>query len=541
MSNVSLDDLCLDIKIKLIQAFGVLEFEQQHYSSTQGIWDYVQKLPCEKKEALSNYLKAVDWPRDHLFALNLYLFDVFADAEFIDRAVSCLNDSTCQSVFSEALWGISRRRFLSNCTTVSSSSAERLRSLFNTFSASLRESLLSAFSKPKYRTSPKTLAIISPQMLSMGHSPTREAYSIALHLKQLYGCQVTIINTNGMNYREDFGVASTISNHRKDWPSHTLHKQKVSYLQFKDEVIDVVSLPATPSHTNKLIDMLTILEQLQVDAVIAHGENTFYQDLLFGHYPSVFCTTGSALPFARCDAYFVPSTEFNADVLSIAKRWGHGDQFIPGSMFFTPQGHAEYAYPRSEFGLTDKHFVYLVVGLRLDKEVDDDFANICNNLLDANSDAVICFAGTPDLELSDWFEQQSRCLNIGFQSDLAAICQMSDVYLNPKRQGGGTSSQTALVNGLPVVTLDYGHISSVVPEKYRFSDWDEYLRFAQRLGTDRAFYQAEAQSFQSHLHTALGIEPQIRAVYAELSKACQKYFDRAAAEAQAIPETTLSV
>ncbi|WP_157360353.1 hypothetical protein [Aliagarivorans marinus] len=541
MNDSELHELALDFEIKIIQSFSQLDFDNQHFAIHQLLQERFRALTDIEQTYIRSHLRQVDWPRDHLLALYLCLYDILEEGDYLSLAVNCLHASTRLSTFSEALWSISKRCFYTSGSPSFSSATEHLRTLFGKFSRSQQRSLVSRFKKPNYQVAPKHIALITPQLLTMRHSPTREAYNIALHLRQLFDCQVMIINTNGMSYSKEFGAGSIVSNSRKDWPVNTIHRERVSYLQFYDETVNIVNLPATPLTTAKLIDFLSILEQLQVDSVIAHGENTFFQELVFGLYPSVFCTTGSALPFARSDAYFVPGTEFNEHVQANAKRWGHAGKFVSGSMFFTPEGVSDRSHPRASFGLNKQHFVYLVVGQRLAVELDEEFVAVCHSLLELSPDNVICFAGSPDLELSQWFGEQSRCINIGFQNDLAAICQMSDVYLNPKRQGGGTSSQTALVNGLPVVTLDYGHISSVVPEQYRFKDWDDYLCFAERLGTDRAFYQAEAQSFQSHLQTALGIEPQIRAVYAELSKACQKYFDRAAAEAQAIAETTLSV
>lgn len=114
-------------------------------------------------------------------------------------------------------------------------------------------------------------------------------------------------------------------------------------------------------------------------------------------------------------------------------------------------------------------------------------------------------------------------INIGFQDDLASVCLMADVYLNPKRIGGGTSSQTAIINGLPVVTLNYGHISNIVPEERRFSNWKEYMQYALELQNDN-FLQSETNLFSSHFHTNMNSQLQIEKIYNKLCDiAIRKY------------------
>ena len=93
---------------------------------------------------------------------------------------------------------------------------------------------------------------------------------------------------------------------------------------------------------------------------------------------------------------------------------------------------------------------------------------------------------------------------------------MSDVFLNPKRAGGGTSSQTAILNGLPVVTLDHGHISAVVPEDKRQQSWDDWFAYAWQLQDDADFLYAEVESFKQHFYTHLDSAAQIGRMYDKL-------------------------
>jgi glycosyltransferase involved in cell wall biosynthesis len=261
------------------------------------------------------------------------------------------------------------------------------------------------------------------------------------------------------------------------------------------------------------------LIQLKIDAVIAHGENLLLQEAVFGVWPSVFATTGTVVPFAHSDAYFVPGHLYNEGHEQLARDYGHSD-FMLESMLVTPEGKADQAAQRSDFSIDVECFIYLVVGTRLENEMTPEFAQVCQQLLDHSATCVIAFAGTKTLKLQTYFSKKNieanRVINLGFQDDLPSICKMADVFLNPYRAGGGTSSQTAILNGLPIVTIDHGHISAVVPKALRQPDWQSYLAFAIALKADPKLYQEWQLKLETHFIEHLDSKKQIGKIHQKL-------------------------
>lgn len=82
------------------------------------------------------------------------------------------------------------------------------------------------------------------------------------------------------------------------------------------------------------------------------------------------------------------------------------------------------------------------------------------------------------------------------------------------------------MNGLPVVTLNYGHISAVVPEKYRHQDWDAYFAYADKIGTDPVFLYNEKQIFIDHFNTKLQTKAQVDKIYATLEAIAESRYSQ---------------
>ncbi len=484
------------------------------------------KLDQDAKLSFTEYLLNSTLPQDNPLSLYFFLFDCLGDTRFLERAAKYLPSHYSVQGFYEAYLNISHRLF----TAKRGSKALELsmRQSFTQLSSDIRKFMQSRglIRRVACNGKPKRLAIISPQLLTMRHSPTREAFSMALHLEAYHGCEVYVFNTNAMHYESQhkLGLVTPVKYNVND----SLNGEQVvhvDYMQFSADV-KILSFAAGEMNTQKLANIANTLYQLNIEAVIAHGENLLAMDMLFGQFPSLFATTGAVVPMAHCDAYFIPGNLYDDRAKDIAEKYGH-DNFMLESMLVTPEGISETPAQRSQFGLEPENFVYLVVGQRLKTELEPGFCQVCQRLLEADPRARVIFAGTDDLDLLLHFPEglvtNKAVQNIGFQQDLPAISAMSDVYLNPKRSGGGTSSQTAIINGLPVVTLDVGHISAIVPSDRRHPVWDKYMEYAQQLMREPAYLEAEVALYKQHYYANLDAKGQVARMYQKLCEVSEDY------------------
>lgn len=145
----------------------------------------------------------------------------------------------------------------------------------------------------------------------------------------------------------------------------------------------------------------------------------------------------------------------------------------------------------SELGLPSGKFYVAIVGNRLDKEIDAEFMQLLLKIAQkaANIDFVIIGDITKCKNLFEFVNLENRVHYLGYQNELAAVCKALDLYLNPKRIGGGWSSVMALSAGLPVVTLPDCDVAYNVGNNFVVSNDEEMVNLVCRYATDDAFYK----------------------------------------------------
>ena len=79
-----------------------------------------------------------------------------------------------------------------------------------------------------------------------------------------------------------------------------------------------------------------------------------------------------------------------------------------------------------------------------------------------------------------------------YQEDALAVTECCDIYVNPKRKGGGSSAAEALFMGLPVVTLPFGDVAAAAGERFQVKDYGEMKDQICRYCQDKIFYDEMA-------------------------------------------------
>jgi glycosyltransferase involved in cell wall biosynthesis len=135
------------------------------------------------------------------------------------------------------------------------------------------------------------------------------------------------------------------------------------------------------------------------------------------------------------------------------------------------------------------------VGSRLDFEVTDEFVE--QVLLPVMQQGIVSvFMGVFD-------DYSKRCQKyptlgdssvfVGFVKDVQAVNEICDVYVNPRRNGGGTSVVEAMAKKLPPVTLNYGDVALGAGEDFWVEDYDDMVQQILRLQDDEVFYQTMSE------------------------------------------------
>ena len=146
---------------------------------------------------------------------------------------------------------------------------------------------------------------------------------------------------------------------------------------------------------------------------------------------------------------------------------------------------------REDNGLPSDKFLVAIVGNRFDIEIDDEFISVLKKILENNSD--ICLAiigkvsGVKERLAEDIFKE--RVYYLGYKNSLFSVYKILNLYLNPKRLGGGWSAGIALAASLPVVTLPNCDVASNVDSRFWVADYQEMIDRVGRLAGDEEYYQ----------------------------------------------------
>ncbi|MGB0748655.1 MAG: hypothetical protein ACPGO3_07910 [Magnetospiraceae bacterium] len=140
-----------------------------------------------------------------------------------------------------------------------------------------------------------------------------------------------------------------------------------------------------------------------------------------------------------------------------------------------------------------------VVGHRLHSDVTDDFLAMLENLMAANAALWVVFVGLFEgyqQRLAPYPQLVARSLFLGRAPDLAAVFDRLQVFLNPRRPGGGISAGIALGLGVPVLALREGDVASVAGIDACFGNWADLSRYLVALSRDAGLLARAQQAAQ---------------------------------------------
>ena len=72
------------------------------------------------------------------------------------------------------------------------------------------------------------------------------------------------------------------------------------------------------------------------------------------------------------------------------------------------------------------------------------------------------------------------------------MTECCDLYVNPKRSGGGSSVSEALYQGIPAVTLPVGDVSVAAGADFWVPDYSTMKQLILRYATEKEFYDRMA-------------------------------------------------
>jgi len=146
-------------------------------------------------------------------------------------------------------------------------------------------------------------------------------------------------------------------------------------------------------------------------------------------------------------------------------------------------------FSRKEKNLPGNKFLLVVVGIRLQFEIDHNFMAMLSDV--CSKGCYVVFAGIMDNYSSLMEEYPVVSANssfIGYCDDMLAFMEICDLYVNPDRLGGGFSVIEAFSKERPGVYLKSGDVYTAGGEDFAVDSFAEMAEQILKYNRKNEFY-----------------------------------------------------
>ncbi len=333
---------------------------------------------------------------------------------------------------------------------------------------------------PKEERSKELVIVLTTQMLGLSHAPTKLMMDRCYALEKNLNKKVFIINT--ADVLSEYGKIPWYKSHVGGYIEEL---SSVNTLKYRDTAFSYFQCPRQMPDANIIGEILKLVSDEKPEYIIAVGENNLTACLCSKTVPVLTLTlTSTARIGVRTTFQAISGDLAEEDKLWLKKHNFPQEHFVEGAVTYA-LSEQKNRFSRKDLKLPEDGFICICVGYRLDNEVDDGFLQLLQKL--AKNDVYTVFVGNFDRfdeVCRNYSELADHLIPLGIQNDTLAIYECCDVYINPKRIGGGTSAVEAMSKALPVLTLDYGDIKHVAGRDFCYDSYDDMYEEILQLAKD---------------------------------------------------------
>lgn len=333
------------------------------------------------------------------------------------------------------------------------------------------------------------ILVLNPQFLSDKHAPTRTALERIYTLGKEMNKKVYVLNTRERGSRKgelpmyNFFIGNVVEEY-----------SALKEMTWKDYTFDFYQPACEMPDVEEMRKLLKWIREMKPYEIMTIGGGSLFSDL---------CT--NVIPVLEVPIVFssIPKTDKQIAVIGqyltdekkegLVKAGYDLDRVVESTFTFDMKPQT-ITLTREQLGLPEDKFLMAVVGTRLDIDVSDEFLREIKRTLPYKTHLV--FAGFFEnyerrCEEVPWLKEHST--NAGYQSDIMAFMENIDLYVNPKRLGGGFSIIEAFSKGRPGVTISYGDVATAAGKEFCVADYDEMIETIKRYTEDKEFYQSQVE------------------------------------------------
>lgn len=334
---------------------------------------------------------------------------------------------------------------------------------------------------PKAKRKRERVLVLTIQYLLPGHAPTNTVTERCKTLLEM-GKEVYLINTT-----EQYTVRGCI-------PLFGVGLGKVRQEYYNKEEIQIgefsvpfLQLPKYLPIEKCAAIVASVIREFKPWYILSIGTGSMIADLCGRMVPCASMALAfSTLPHTKNEMKLLGRQ------LSQEEKSQKGMESVIEGRFTFELKKQKVHFTRREMSLPDDKFLLLVVGIRLDYEVTEEFLHMLENIFEKQIECFVVFAGIYNgffNMLENHPKLEGHVHFIGYCDDIPALMEICDLYVNPKRLGGGFSVIEAFAQGVPGVYLPVGDVYTAGGEEFAAADFEEMEEQIIRYQNDSQYYQ----------------------------------------------------
>lgn len=392
--------------------------------------------------------------------------------------------------------------------------AELYKELFGSFSAvfGIKERCYIPFEERNQ----EIVFVFTSQVLEEGHAPTKTLLDRCYILQKYLQKKVFIVNT-AMQMTQKGAVPF----YKPCAANYLPELSELSTLEFRGEVFEFYQCENNMPDLDAIAAIIGMVRAKKPSYILNIGGSDICADICGMFVPEITVSTVFSKVATSCGEYQIVDktlTKLDVEVLTIL---GVKPEHVKRTMFTFTFKEQTHRYTREDLGLPAYDFVLLVVGWRLDSEVNEEFLEMLQMATRQQEHLAVAFMGRFDQYdkcLANYPDLKKKCYNLGLQEDALAVTECCNLYVNPRRAGGGSSVSEALYKGLPAVTLPMGDVSVAAGEMFWVEDYAQMEREILRYVMDKAYYEKKSEQAKKRAEHLMDSRENFGRIIDELEK-----------------------
>lgn len=356
---------------------------------------------------------------------------------------------------------------------------------------------------PLGQTNSDFVVVFTEQLISEAHGPSKSALDRCKILMTQMKKSVILINTAEME--TTIGMVPFYGARKGAYDEDLLQAESIAW---KGVNVPYVQLNNNMPESNDIRGMMRLIRRLRPCYGISIGGGNVVVSLAAKIMPilTVGMVFSNILPTSGW--YQTYSKDISTEDLELLSAVGRDESHIIKAVFGSSIVSLQEKRTKEMLGLEESDFTIILVGRRIHKETDYRFWEMIRECNVPNLHILILGLDQGEIQrcIEGFEELQGKVHGLGMQGDPLGYMCAADLYVNPKRRGGGTSCVEAMSLGIPAVTLNFGDVAVNAGEDFSVETYEEMREIIEKYSVDKEFYNMQSDKAKKRAEKLLNAE-----------------------------------